>query len=174
MKRWSIVGIALIAVGAALFAIDEYWPSHFAEAVPRADSVRVSKSNRTLELLAAGRAVKSYPISLGGSPVGPKRMNGDSKTPEGTYTIEWRKPNSRFYRALRISYPNETDRAGAMKRAESPGGDIMIHGVPRGLGIFGLFFRGRDWTNGCIAVDDVAMAEIWSAVEVGTPIEIRP
>lgn len=153
---------------------NEYWPSHFAGAVPKADAIRVSKSNRVLELIAGGTVVKTYPISLGGNPVGPKRENGDSKTPEGTYTIEWRKPNSRFYRALRISYPNKDQRARATEGSVSPGGDVMIHGVPRGLGIFGQLFQGRDWTNGCIAVDDVAMAEIWSAVDVGTPIEIRP
>ena len=174
MKRWGTVGAAIFAIGVSLCVLDEYWPSLFAGAVAKADAIQVSKSNRTLELIAAGTVIKSYPISLGGNPVGPKREDGDSKTPEGTYTIEWRKPNSRFYRALRISYPNESERAMATKRSVSPGGDVMIHGVPRGLGILSRLFRGRDWTNGCIAVDNIAMAEIWSAVEVGTPIEIRP
>ncbi len=137
MKRWGIFGAAILAVGASLYALEEYWPSHFVGPVPRADAIRVSKSTRTLDLIVAGAVIKSYPISLGGNPVGPKRESGDSKTPEGTYTIEWRKPNSRFYRALRVSYPNESDRAAATNRSVSPGGDVMIHGVPRGLGLFG-------------------------------------
>ena len=106
--------------------------------------------------------------------MGPKKVQGDGRTPEGRYAIEWRKPNSRFYRALRVSYPTVDERAAAARQGADPGGDIMIHGVPRGLGLFAAILNSTDWTDGCIAVDDVAMAEIWSAVDVGTSVEIRP
>lgn len=174
MKRAVLFASAVACVALGLYSADEYWPSAFAAPVAKADAVVVSKSARTLTLLAGGAPIKSYKIALGRSPTGPKKVQGDGRTPEGRYLIEWRKPNSRFYRALRVSYPNVDERAAAVRQGADPGGDIMIHGVPRGLGLFAAILNRTDWTDGCIAVDDVAMAEIWSAVEVGTSIDIRP
>jgi len=118
--------------------------------------------------------LKTYKISLGTTPVGPKQRQGDHKTPEGHYVIDRRNPKSRFYRSLHISYPNADDRARAAQSEIDPGGDIMIHGLPNGFGWFGDLHLLHDWTDGCIAVSDEEMDEIWRAVPDGTPIEIKP
>ena len=140
----------------------------------KADKVLVLKSERRLLLLRQGETLKSYPIALGGQPVGHKRHEGDRRTPEGSYLIDWRNPDSRFHRSLHISYPDADDRAAAARAGVPPGGDIMIHGLPNGLGAVGVAHRLTDWTDGCIAVTNEEMDEIWNAVDDGTPIEIRP
>ncbi len=168
------VALGIVAVGAAAWLLDGYWPQRFADKLPKADRVVVKKSARQLVLMRDGDVIRQYEVSLGGSPTGHKTREGDSKTPEGHYTIDWRNPNSRFYRSLHISYPNAADRANAAAMGVSPGGDIMIHGLPNGMGTLARGFRGRDWTDGCIAVDNVAMAQIWHSVDNGTPIEILP
>ncbi len=122
-----------------------------------------------MELYAGGRLVHVIEhIQLGGAPVGDKRFEGDQRTPEGLYEIDWRNPESAYYLSLHISYPNAGDHAYATARGRSPGGMIMIHGQPNGL-------RGRapgDWTDGCIAVSNEEMYALWQAVSDGTPIEI--
>jgi murein L,D-transpeptidase YafK len=118
--------------------------------------------------------VKTYRIALGAAPVGPKERQGDHKTPEGTYFISGRNANSQYHRSLRVSYPSAEDRARAAKRGVSPGGDIMIHGLPNGYGWVGRGHLSKDWTEGCIAVTDPEIEEIWSLVADGTPVEIRP
>jgi len=118
--------------------------------------------------------IKSYRIALGGTPVGRKEQQGDHKTPEGLYTIVGRNPSSQYHRALRVSYPNAEDRARAAKRGVPPGGDIMIHGLPNGYGWVGRGHLAKDWTDGCIAVTDQEIEEIWTLVADGTPVEIRP
>lgn len=133
----------------------------------RADAIQVYKAQRRMELLRAGRVIATYRIALGDAPVGHKRQQGDEKTPEGDYRITYRNPRSRFHLSLRVSYPNEADRRQARARGVDPGGDIMIHGAtPPG-------YRG-DWTDGCIAVTNAEMDEIWRRVPVGTPIRIIP
>jgi murein L,D-transpeptidase YafK len=134
----------------------------------------VLKAPRRLLLLRGGRVLRDYPIALGPSPAGPKRHQGDGRTPEGRYRIDARVVESRFHRALRISYPNEADRAFARRAGVAPGGDVMIHGLPNGERWVGEEHRAFDWTNGCIAVTDDEMSEIWELVDDGTPIEIRP
>jgi len=120
-------------------------------------------------LLLRGESVlRSYRVALGREPVGHKEREGDGRTPEGRYTIDLRNPKSRYHLALRISYPNEADRARAREMGVDPGGDIMIHGLKDGLP------REHDWTQGCIAVTDGEMDEIWSLVPEGTPIVINP
>jgi len=119
-------------------------------------------------------ALKTYKISLGTSPVGPKQQQGDHKTPEGHYVIDRRNPKSRFYRSLHIAYPDANDRERAAQSGVDPGGDIMIHGLPNGFGWLGDIHLVLDWTDGCIAVTDEQMDEIWRAVPDGTPIEIKP
>lgn len=145
-----------------------------AHAASPVDRVLVRKSDGLLQLMVGTRVVRQFPVYLGGNPVGHKRHQGDKRTPEGRYVLHERKRQSRFYRALRISYPNEADRAAAEAAGQSPGGDIMIHGMPalekRNL----LMFDGPNWTDGCIAISNPHMREVWDLVELGTPIEIYP
>lgn len=141
---------------------------------PEVDRVLIEKSARRLTLLESGRPVRSYRVALGGDPVGPKRREGDERTPVGLYEIDARNPNSAYHLSLRISYPNPQDRARAAAAGVDPGGMIMIHGIRNGLGWIGALHRFLDWTDGCIAVTNPEMDEIWDLVEVGTPVEIRP
>ena len=134
----------------------------------------VEKGTRRLTLLSGRRKLKDYHIALGFSPIGPKEREGDGRTPEGIYSIDFHKPESAFHRALHVSYPSAQDSARAAKAGVSPGGDIMIHGMPNGLGVLGAACRSRDWTAGCIAVTDPEIDEIYSSVDDGTPIEILP
>jgi murein L,D-transpeptidase YafK len=120
------------------------------------------------------RTLQAYKVALGRDPVGPKILRGDHKTPEGEYVVDSKKANSRFYRALHISYPNEADRDRARKNGQNPGGDVEIHGIENGLGWIGGLHRTVDWTDGCIALTDAEMDQIWTSVDVGTPVEIRP
>ncbi len=140
----------------------------------RADRVVVIKSQRILLLMSRGKVLKSYQVALGGNPIGPKLQQGDHKTPEGTYILDHRNDKSRFYRSIHISYPDEKDRASAAKLGVSPGGDVFVHGLPNGFGWLGKSHLSMDWTDGCIAVTDEEMDEIWRAVPDGIPIEIKP
>jgi murein L,D-transpeptidase YafK len=139
-----------------------------------ADRVVVLKKERTLQLLSQGKVIKTYKVALGGDPVGPKTRQGDHKTPEGLYVLDARNAHSQFYKSIHISYPSERDRAGAKKIGVAPGGDVFVHGLPNGYGWIGAGHRAKDWTDGCIAVTDEEIDEIWLAVGNGTPIEIRP
>jgi len=136
--------------------------------------VRVDKSDRRMYLMADGKVIRSYRVSLGGNPVGPKRQEGDQKTPEGNYVIDWRNPTSVAYRSMHISYPNADDRAFARKTGVSPGGNIMIHGQHNGIGWLWWVAQTFDWTNGCIGVANHDMDEIIELVSPGTPIVIGP
>jgi murein L,D-transpeptidase YafK len=136
--------------------------------------VLVLKAPRRLLLLRGDRVLRDYEVALGRSPAGPKRHRGDGRTPEGRYRIDARVADSRFHRALRISYPNADDRDFARRAGIEPGGDVMIHGLPDGERWVGEVHREYDWTNGCIGVTDDEMNEIWELVDDGTPIEIRP
>ena len=138
------------------------------------DKVLVLKGKRRMHLLRRGMILRTYRISLGRTPSGQKVKQGDGKTPEGWYTLDTRNPRSKFYRSIHVSYPNETDRARAAAIGVSPGGAIMIHGEPNHLSNIGFNGKGWDWTEGCIAVTNREIDEIWDAVPDGTPIEIRP
>lgn len=126
-----------------------------------------------MKLLNHGRILKTYKVALG-NPKGPKVKAGDRKTPEGVYFIDAMKAQSRFHRALHISYPGAADRERAQREHVNPGGDIEIHGLPPALSWIGSLHRTIDWTSGCIAVTNPEIDEIWSYVSVGTPVEIRP
>ena len=139
----------------------------------KADQILVLKKKRELLLLRDGRVLKSYPVALGLHPVGPKRQEGDGRTPEGLYVIDGRAPGSRYHLALHISYPGPEDEAQALAAHRSPGGAIMIHGLPNWYEALTMRLA-PDWTSGCIAVSNDAIEEIWDAVDDGTPIEIRP
>jgi murein L,D-transpeptidase YafK len=140
----------------------------------QADRVLVLKKERTLELLRDGKILKSYKVALGGDPVGPKTRQGDHKTPEGVYLLDYRNAHSHYYKAIHISYPNAHDREQARKIGVSPGGDVFVHGLTNGYGAVGAAHRLHDWTDGCIAVTDDEIDEIWKSVPEGTVIEIRP
>jgi murein L,D-transpeptidase YafK len=139
-----------------------------------ADWILVEKKARRLTLFRENKPLKSYDIALGRQPDGPKRVQGDNKTPEGRYKIDFRKRNSDYHRALHISYPSAEDAAIAAKQKRPAGGDIMIHGLPKGMGSLERLHLLRDWTAGCIAVTNAEIEELWRAVPDGTPIEIRP
>jgi murein L,D-transpeptidase YafK len=163
------MGLLLLVSSFSITAAQNLLP-----ASARADRVLVIKSARTLTLLSHDRVLKVYKVALGSDPVGPKTRQGDHKTPEGIYVLDRRNEHSHFYRAIHISYPNAQDRERASKLGASAGGDIMLHGLPNGYGWIGKGHRARDWTDGCIAVTDEEMDEIWRAVPDRTPIEIRP
>jgi murein L,D-transpeptidase YafK len=140
----------------------------------RASRIVVEKGARKLTLLTPNAALRTYDVSLGSAPLGHKLKEGDGRTPEGLYTIDFKNARSRFHLSLRVSYPSAQDRDAARQRGVPPGGDIMIHGLPRGLGWLGKIHLLRDWTDGCVAVDNREIEEIWRLVDVGTVIEIRP
>jgi murein L,D-transpeptidase YafK len=149
-----------------------------AQSVPRAvlhaDRVVVLKKERRLELLSQGKVIRTYKVALGGDPVGPKATQGDHKTPEGVYILDFRNAHSQFYKSIHISYPSEHERALARQKGVSPGGDVFVHGLPNGFGAVGAAHRLKDWTDGCIAVTNEEIDEIWKAVPDGTEIEIKP
>jgi murein L,D-transpeptidase YafK len=138
------------------------------------DYVLVNKSEKMLYLLSDGERIKQYSISLGANPLGHKQQEGDERTPEGKYVLDYKKNDSSFYKAIHISYPNDEDKATAKQNGVNPGGLIMIHGQRNGLGWLSWLSQHFNWTNGCIAVTNDEMDEIMSLVKVGTPIEILP
>jgi len=144
-------------------------------AVPtRADSILILKKDHLLELISKGKVIRTYRVALGQGGLAPKQKEDDARTPEGHYVIDTRNAASNYHKALHISYPNAEDRSRAAKLGVSPGGAIMIHGLPNGKGYIGSAHRLYDWTRGCIAVTDAEIDEIWTMIPVGTPVEIRP
>ncbi len=137
-------------------------------------NVVVRKGERRLYLMDGKEVVRSYRISLGDNPEGHKLYQGDERTPEGNYTLDWRNAESDFYKSIHISYPSERDRELASAWGLDPGGSIMIHGLPNDAGDLAFAFKGLDWTDGCIAVTNEEMDEIWQLVSNGTPISIHP
>ena len=147
--------------------------SHAGE-FPIADMVVIEKAARKLHLLHDGKAFRTFKIALGLRPVGDKKKEGDFKTPEGRYWLDARNQNSDFFLAIHVSYPNENDRREARKLGADPGGAIMIHGQPNVPTKSETYYRTQDWTNGCIAVSNSDMIDIWLMTGENTPIEIRP
>ncbi len=154
-----------------LLAACQSGPDAYVAPPERADFILVDKSDRTLTLYVDGQPAKTYAgIQFGDAPMGHKQFEGDERTPEGRYTIDTRNPNSAYHLSLRVSYPNAQDAAFAHSRGRSPGGDIFIHGQPNNLPVGRMM---GDWTDGCIAVSNAEIEELWNAVPDGTPIEIR-
>ena len=150
-------------------------PPSMAELANAADAIRVDKAKREMVLLRQGEPIRTYRISLGSrGDGGHKQREGDEKTPEGRYVIDWRNPHSMAYLSLHISYPNFADSDAAHAGGYEPGGNIMIHGLPNGWGWLAPIHHLMDWTDGCIAVTNSEMREIWSLVPDGTTIEIQP
>lgn len=135
---------------------------------PEVTSVVVNKGARRMYLLHHDQVLKEYKVDLGFAPTGDKKVKGDGKTPEGTYVIDRKNPNSQFHLSLGISYPNDQDRAEARAMGKEPGGDIFIHGQAKPKK------SNKDWTAGCIAVKNRQIEDIYAMVKVGTPISLRP
>lgn len=144
------------------------------DSVKAADLIVVVKSTRTMTLYSGHIVLKTYRISLGRDSVGPKERAGDHKTPEGNYVVDAKNPNGQFHLALHLSYPNAIDRERARKLGVNPGGDVEIHGLPNGYSWLGVSQRYADWTDGCIAVTNPEIEQIWRLVPVGTRVSIRP
>lgn len=142
--------------------------------VALADSIVIEKKAHRLTLYHMGRPLRTYRVALGGQPVGDKRTRGDRRTPEGLFSIDGANENSEFHLALHLSYPDEPRQLRADSLGLDPGGDILIHGLPKGRGKLGALHRKTDWTNGCIALTDEEMEQIWNVVSIGTPVEIKP
>jgi murein L,D-transpeptidase YafK len=171
-KLLSVMGVIVVFVG-VIFTYAN-WPMKPLAAGTKADSVLVLKGERKLILLLNNQKVKEYSIALGGKPIGKKIMEGDERTPEGRYKLDYRNPNSVAHLSIHISYPDQNDVAQARAKGVSPGGAVMIHGLPKGFGYFGRLHRLLDWTDGCIGVTNLEMEEIWRCVPEGSPIEIQP
>lgn len=140
------------------------------------DRVLVEKARKRMLLLRGDAVVREYAIALGKNPVGHKKEEGDGKTPEGRYILDWRNPESKFHRSIHISYPNDADISSAEAAGRDPGEYIMIHGSPDWVpsSDWARKWYNKDWTDGCIAVTNDEMDEIWRLVADGTPIEIKP
>lgn len=160
MKRLLLVVVSLAFSSAAI--------------AEKADLVLIKKSERLLILKKGKDELRRYSVALGGNPVGPKKCQGDEKTPEGDYVIVSRNSKSSFYKSLKVSYPSEVDKKKARQLGCNPGGDIMIHGLPNGRGDLGASHRLVDWTLGCIAVTNSEIDEIWKLVSDGTSVKILP
>lgn len=139
-----------------------------------ADKIVILKSAHSMTLWSGSKLLKTYKVALGSVPVGPKRVEGDHKTPEGNYVIDAKNSHSQFHLSLHISYPTAADQQRTRSLGARPGGAIMIHGLPRPFAYMGPLHRQIDWTDGCIAVTNAEIEEIWKVVPVGTRVEIRP
>jgi len=140
----------------------------------KADAVLVDKSERRLYLIKKGEVFASYRATFGANPVGHKQMQGDERTPEGHYTLDYKNPSSQFYKSIHISYPNRMDRTNARQLGVDPGGNIMIHGQTNGWGWASPLVQFFPWTDGCVALSNRDMDRVWNAVDPGTAIQIRP
>lgn len=143
-----------------------------ASAAERADRVVVRKAQRVVELYRGDKVIRSFKCSLGLSPTGPKKREGDFRTPEGNYYLDTRNFDSDYFLSIRISYPNKEDESWARQNGVSPGNYIMIHGLPNQMDKPPSYYTSRDWTNGCIAVSNADIVEVWMLTDYLTPIEI--
>ncbi|HTN31546.1 MAG TPA: L,D-transpeptidase family protein [Pseudomonas sp.] len=166
--RWMLATLFLCCASLAQASAADFLKG------PAVDKVLVLKSERRLHLISRGETFKSYRVSLGKRPAGHKLHEGDKRTPEGFYWIDWRKTSDKFNLSMHISYPNIRDAARARREGVAPGGMIMLHGTPVDEHYPEWYFHGLDWTDGCIALSNADMRELWELVADGTLIEIRP
>jgi len=157
-----------------LLALLFMYPAPGLYAAEKADMVRVVKSENRLYLLKENEVIASYRVKFGANPKGHKQQQGDERTPEGSYFLTYKNSNSAFYRSIHVSYPNALDQENARAMGVDPGGDIMIHGQANGWQWAGFLTQLVNWTDGCIALTNANMDEVWSAIDPGTPIEILP
>lgn len=140
----------------------------------KVDKVIVKKSQHKLYLLNSGKVLREFHVVFGANPIGHKVQEGDERTPEGNYTLDYKKHNSSFFRAIHITYPNAKDKKNAKKLGVSPGGLIMIHGQKNGFESLSFFAQMFNWTDGCIALTNEDMAIVYDMVDSGIPIDIIP
>ena len=177
LKKFALRLLVLLGALAALALLTLLLAQHNWNPLPAGtviDRIVVEKLARKLSILREGKQLKIYRVALGRNPIGSKQQEGDMKTPEGIYQIDYRNPHSDYHLALHVSYPSEEDTTRAAESGVPPGFDIMIHGLPNGHGWIGAFHRQKDWTAGCIALTDAEIEEVWRATPDGTTIEIRP
>ena len=178
--RFRSLGVLLLACGSVAVADGlpqaqpVMLPQPALSTLPLVDRIVVYKGERRLTLMHGGNIVRTYHVSLGLSPVGQKERSGDFRTPEGSYRLERRNARSDFFLSLKVSYPNETDLKRARSRHWDTGGSIMIHGLPNLLKHEPEFYQSHDWTDGCIAVSNADMTEIWMLIPDDVPIDILP
>ena len=171
----AVLAVVLLGYTILMARIAPGNPPAALEADKQADELHVYKASRRMDLLRAHQVIASYRISLGrGANAGAKQREGDGRTPVGTYVIDWRNRRSFDYLSLHISYPSPEDSQRAKGAGYSAGGNIMVHGLPNGWGWLGGIHHLWDWTDGCIAVTNAQMREIWALVPNGTPITIEP
>ena len=182
MMRLSVrllIFVVLLAVGGVIYTkgmarVATVEPPAMASAALQASKIVVSKADKTLYLFQGDKLLKSYRVSMGRHwQAGHKQREGDERTPEGSYRIDWRNPKSSAYLSLHISYPNKQDSQQAQAGGYPPGGNIMIHGLPNGWGALGKLHQIMDWTDGCLGVTNDEIREIWSLTPNGTPIELH-
>jgi len=163
--RTQVIAICVVLLGTPLGS---------AMAVEGATRVVVDKSDRLLMLYSGADLLGSYRIALGGEPMGPKRLEGDGRTPEGEYILDRKRDSDRYYKSIHISYPNRRDQYMAEQEGGAPGGGVMIHGQPKQWAAFAWLRQRFDWTDGSIALSNKDMDLIWDSVREGMPIEITP
>jgi murein L,D-transpeptidase YafK len=169
MRKKLYILLAIVTLSASILL----WP-HSVSLQGKADHVLVEKAARRLQLMQRGQVIATFSIALGAAPVGHKVQEGDERTPEGSYRLDYKHAGSNYYKAIHISYPAASDTARARKLGVDPGGAIMIHGQRDGWGWLWRITQRFDWTNGCVALNDAEMEALWRAVDVGTPITIKP
>jgi murein L,D-transpeptidase YafK len=180
MMRFRSLGVLLLACsGVALAdglpqAQPVMLPQPALNTLPLVDRIVVHKAERRLVLMHGGNVVRSYHVSLGLSPTGQKERSGDFRTPEGSYRLERRNARSDYFLSIKVSYPNEADLKRARVRHWNTGGSIMIHGLPNFLKHEPEFYQSHDWTDGCIALSNADMTEIWMLTPDDVPIDILP
>jgi murein L,D-transpeptidase YafK len=174
--------VALLCLAAAAIADDAaetaqpvtLRPASKMDTLPLVDRVIVRKAQRRLLLMNGGNVVRSYHVSLGLNPTGQKERSGDFRTPEGSYRLERRNPRSDYFLSIQVSYPNDMDLRRARAHHWDTGGSIMIHGLPNWLKHEPEYYEKNDWTDGCIALSNADMTEIWMLIPDAVPIDILP
>lgn len=173
LRRRFLVGAWGVAAAPAL-AGGEARARPLASDAAIVDRIVIEKAAHRMTLFSGGRTVRTYAVSLGRGGLAPKTREGDRRTPEGEYRITGRNPRSAYHLSLRIGYPTPAQVALARRRGVAPGGDIMIHGLPNGHGALARAYAGRDWTDGCIAVTNAQIEEIWRLTRDGASVSIVP
>jgi murein L,D-transpeptidase YafK len=173
LRAWPALLCAVLCMASAVRAETVVTPAAPSVALPVATRVVVHKAERRLELLRGSEVLRTYRIALGLMPEGHKEREGDFRTPEGRYLLTRRNPRSDFFLSIEVSYPNEKDLRRAKANGWEPGGSIMIHGQPNRPRRDTEAYE-RDWTDGCIAVSNSDMVEIWLLTQSNTPIDILP
>lgn len=167
--------ISLFIASILLLALTyNYYPEPKLARGASVDSLVVYKAENKMAVFERGKLLKTYKVSFGASPTGHKEFEGDEKTPEGIYTINDKNPNSGYHKNLGVSYPNKMDMENARKLGKPAGGDIKIHGLRNGIGFIHKFQRWFNWTNGCIALTNNEVDELYSSVKIGAKINIKP